>query len=97
MHRTGQPGLLELRVEPIGLVERARIDGDDRVERGSALVIRVDPIEVLLRQRAGGQGAPRERGVDVGDRRFNDLERRGGWFGALRLADGAAHDEGDRG
>ena len=96
VQRPDKPSPLELRVQPVGLLERARVDGDDRVEERTALVVGLDPIEVLLRERAGGQRALRERGVDVGDRRFNDLERRGCRPATLCMTDDAGHNAGDR-
>ena len=70
MQRAHRAGLRELCVERVGGGERVRVDHDDRVERRTLLVVRLDPIDVALHQLATGQLLGLERGVDVGDRRF---------------------------
>ena len=56
------------------LIERAGVDGDDRVERGPLLVIGGDAVQVSLHQLGRRQGAGQHRGMDLGDRRLDHIE-----------------------
>ena len=92
VQRAGEAGLLEAGVEPIGVLQGPRVDGDDGVEHRTALVVRVNSIQVLLRERACGERAAGERLMDVGHGRFNHFEGRRGPPAALRVPDRRAGD-----
>ena len=74
MQGTDETGRFECGVEPVGFFQRGRIDRDQRVDRRPLLVIGRDPIEIGLyelpdRERPGLIGR-----MNVGDRRFEQLE-----------------------
>src|SRR5690606_34682804 len=75
VQRAGQPaGAREQRVQRVGDGARRRVHGHDRVERGAALVERLDALEVQVHEPARGQTAVQERGVDLRDGGLFDLE-----------------------
>jgi len=73
---TRRPALRVAAVERVGRLQRVRIDDDDRVERGTVLVLGVDPFQVLLDERATGQRAVAKRGVNLRDCRFFEAKCR---------------------
>src|SRR5204862_3127247 len=66
---------LPLGVERARLVDRLRIERDDRVQGRSLAIERANAREAHLRQRFGRQRAGVEGGLDVGDRRRIELDR----------------------
>ena len=70
VHRPDRAGLPEAAIEIVGGLQRVRVDHHDRVQRGALLVVRVDAREVLLDERAAGQRAVAERGLDLRDGGF---------------------------
>src|SRR5690606_34781498 len=75
VQRAGQPaGAREQRVQRVRDRTRVRVHRDDRVERGAALVERLDALEVQVHEPARGQAAVQERGVDLRDGGLFDLE-----------------------
>ena len=66
-------------IEPVhvrGGLDRARIHGQDGVQRGAFVVVRVDAIEVCARQLGAGDLSGIEGGVNRADRRFFEHEAR---------------------
>jgi Asp-tRNA(Asn)/Glu-tRNA(Gln) amidotransferase A subunit family amidase len=63
------------RVEARGLLQRPRVDGDQRLQRRPLAVVGRDAGEVLLRQLRDGQSAAAQRRMDAGDRCLFQDER----------------------
>ena len=84
MQRANETGNAKRFVEPVGLRERVRVDGDDGIDVGALLVMGVDPIEIALHQLVRRQPAGSEGHVNVVDGRLYDLERRAGGVLSVR-------------
>ena len=76
MHRADRSRLPEAAIEIVRRPERVGIDPDDGVQRGAVLVVRVNPLEVLLDEPAARQRAVAERGLNLLDGGFLESERR---------------------
>ena len=61
-------------VEPVGVLQRARIDRYQGVDPGALLVIGLDPVEIHLHQLPRAQCRGPVGRVNVGDRRLHDIE-----------------------
>ena len=74
VERAGRTTPRESPIEIGGLLQRIRVDLDDRVQRGALLVVGLDALQVLLDERTARQLSRLHRGVDPGDRRLFDPE-----------------------
>jgi hypothetical protein len=75
VQRPREPRLLERGVQTIGFLQRLRVDRDDRIERRTLLVVRLDAIEIQLHQTPRRQRPAFVGGVDLLDRRLEQAER----------------------
>ena len=64
----------ESSVELIRLLKGSRIDRDDRIEAGTFLVVRLDPVQVELDQLVGGQTAGFVGVLNILDCRFRNVK-----------------------
>ncbi len=92
--RSDKPALLRAAVQIVGLRHGVGIDEDDSVDRGSGLVVRLDPLEVLLDESPAGELPGLHRGVNARDGRLFQLERRGR---LLRFGRDRGGGDGERG
>ena len=74
VQRTGEAGLREGGIQLAGPPQRVLAHGDDRVQVGSLLVVRLDAVEVAPHQLLRGEPALLHRLVDVRDGGLFDLE-----------------------
>ena len=65
VERPDEAALLRTAVEVVGFREGIRIDEDDGVDRRSCLVVRLDPLEVLLDEPAACELPGLHRGVNA--------------------------------
>ena len=72
VQRTAQLAGGALAIERVGLLERARVDDDRRVQ---AILVGAEPHQILTDERARRQPARRHRRAHLRDRRFDDVKR----------------------
>ena len=86
MQRADKARCLIGRIKTVGIFQGVGIECDDRVDGRTLLVIGRDPIQIGLGQLTGGERARTISRVNVADRRFHDLKRRGLIAWPLRCA-----------
>ena len=74
VQRADEARLLQMRVEPVGFLERGGIERDQRVDRRAFLVVGRDPIEIELHQLPDGKISGFESRVNISDCRIDDVE-----------------------
>src|SRR5438094_9952416 len=75
MKSAGKTRSLECRIQAVGLFKRLWIDGNDRIDSRSLLVVRVDQLQIKLDKLMRGQPSGLVSVLDRLDCGFLELER----------------------